>query len=419
MSDWINILIAIVFSALFSGIEIAFITSNKLGIELQIIRSGIGSKVLSHYYKRPDLFISTMLVGNNIALVIYGILMSEQLTPLFAPYFTSSLLLVAIISVLSTILILVTAEFLPKTIFRGNPNFWMSTFAIPIYPIYLILFPISKLTTLLSKSILRLFGIKIHNQSSQKIFGKTDLDYFVQQNMETRRDDKELTDEVKIFQNALDFDTIKLRECMIPRTEVEAIEIKQAYENLKAKFIDTGFSRLPVYENNMDNIVGYIHSSELFNQNKEWQAGIKDIPVVPESMTANNLMKRLLQKKKSIALVVDEYGGTSGIVTLEDLVEEIFGEIEDEHDTPSLVCRAISDHEYIISGRTEIETINEKFELNLPESDEYLTLAGYLLHELQHVPRRNEEIEIGSITFKIVKATRSKIEMVRLKVSEL
>lgn len=410
------ILISLAFSAFFSGMEIAFVSSNKLRYELDKKNKSLSSKILGIFYKNPNLFISTMLVGNNIALVVYGLQMAILLEPAIAKVVDNEALIVFIQSILSTILILFTGEFIPKTIFKLNPNLSLNLFAVPLLIIYIILYPISKFSSLLSFVFLKLGGVKNLNSGSDRALGKVDLDYFIQQSMEDASTKSDMETEVKIFQNALDFSNVRLRDCIVPRTEIVACDTTASIDELKAKFIETGLSKILVYNENIDDIIGYIHSSELFKHPDDWVQSIKSVPIVPETMAANKLMKMLMQDKKSLAVVVDEFGGTSGIVTLEDLVEEIFGEIEDEHDTKSYVAKKVSDQEYLLSGRIEIDTLNEMFDLNLPESDDYVTIAGFILHFYQKFPKLNESVTIGRYTFKIIKVTATKIELVRMKV---
>lgn len=375
----------------------------------------ITTKILSIFYRNPNNFISTLLVGNNIALVIYGILMAQVIEQYFLQgIIENHFLLVLIETVASTLIILVTGEFLPKTLFKINPNSTLEFFAIPIFICYIILYPISKFTSSISESLLKLFGIHINKEAANKAFTKTDLDYFIQSSIAENEND--IDTEVKIFQNALDFSNIKIRDCIVPRTEIEAVDITASIDELKSHFIESGNSKLIVYKDNIDNIVGYIHSSEMFRHADDWVHYIQQVPIVPETMGAQKLMKLFMQQKKSLAVVVDEFGGTSGIVSLEDLVEEIFGEIEDEHDTTSYIAKEIEENEYILSARLEIERVNEMFNLNLPESDEYLTIGGLILHQYQSFPKLHEIITIDNYQFKIIKVATTKIELVRLKV---
>jgi len=412
-----NILISLAFSAFFSGMEISYVSANKLRLELDKKDKSLTSKILDVFFHNPNQFISTMLVGNNIALVVYGLQMAILLEPWIAHFVDQEALIVLIQSIISTILILFTGEFIPKTIFKIDPNFFLRLFAVPLYIIYIVLYPVSKFSSLLSFLILKLAGVKNLKDSGVYTLGKVDLDYFIQQSIEDAPQDSDMDTEVKIFQNALEFSNVKVRDCIVPRTEIVACDKHVTTDELRSRFIETGLSKILIYDDNIDNIIGYIHSSELFKHPDHWLEQLCKVSIVPETMAANKLMRVLMQEKKSLAVVVDEFGGTSGIVTLEDLVEEIFGEIEDEHDMKREVARKISENEYLLSGRMEIDAINEMFGLDLPESDDYVTIAGLILHYYQKFPKLNESIEYGKYTFKIVKATATKIELVRMKVS--
>ena len=360
-----------------------------------------------------------MLVGNNIALVIYGILMAQLIeVNLLAGIISNHFVMVLVQTVISTLIILVTGEFLPKTLFKINPNLMLRVCAIPLFICYVILFPISKFASGLSYLFLRIFGMKVNKEASAKAFGKVDLDYFIQSSIENAESEEELDAEVKIFQNALDFSNIKIRDCIVPRTEVVAVDLTTTLEELKCLFVESGISKIIVYDGNIDNVVGYIHSSEMFRNPVDWKNNVKEVPIVPETMSAHKLMKLFMQQKKTIAVVVDEFGGTAGIVSLEDLVEEIFGDIEDEHDNTSYVCKQLGEREYVLSARLEIEKVNETFGLDLPESDDYLTVGGLILNRYQSFPKLHEVIRVGRYQFKIIKVTATKIELVRLKVIE-
>ena len=419
MGIFIQILISMAFSAFFSGMEIAFVSSNKLRFEMDRNEQSLTSRILSIFFKNPNNFISTMLVGNNIALVIYGILMAEVIEQqLLADYIHNEFILVLIQTIISTLIILVTGEFLPKTLFKINSNFTLSLFAVPAFICYIVLYPISKFASGLSNLILRLTGTPINKEASYKAFTKVDLDHFIQSSIQDTENEEGINTEVKIFQNVLDFSSIKIRDCMVPRTEIIAIEDDATIDELKTLFIEKGISKIIVYNDNIDNIIGYIHSSEMFREPKDWHDGIRQLPIVPETMNANKLMKLFMQQKRSLAVVVDEFGGTSGIVALEDLVEEIFGEIEDEHDTKTYVAKSLGNNEYILSGRLDIEKANELFPLNLPESDEYQTIGGLILHQYQSFPKVHEIITLDKFQFRIIKVTATKIELVKLKVNE-
>ena len=418
MDTFIYLLITMVFSAFFSGMEIAFVSVDKLRFEMER-KLGVISSILTYFLRNPNNFISTMLVGNNIALVIYGILMAQVIeTNLLAGVISNHFLMVLVQTIISTLIILVTGEFLPKTLFKINPNLMLRVCAVPLFICYVVLFPISKFASGVSYLFLRIFGMKINEEASAKAFGKVDLDYFIQSSIENADSAVELDSEVKIFQNALDFSNIKIRDCIVPRTEIVAVDLTTSLEELKNIFVESGISKIIVFDGNIDNVVGYIHSSEMFRNPDDWRNNVKEVPIVPETMAAHKLMKLFMQQKKTIAVVVDEFGGTSGIVSLEDLVEEIFGDIEDEHDNTSYISKQIEEHEYILSARLEIEKVNEMFGLDLPESDDYLTVGGLILNRYQSFPKLHELITVGNYQFKIIKMTATKIELVRLKVIE-
>jgi CBS domain containing-hemolysin-like protein len=416
----IGIFITLILSAFFSGMEIAFVSSNRLLAEMDKEKNGLAQRCLSLFYRHPNGFVSTMLVGNNIVLVLYGIL--------FAKLFDSTLFVnldegtrLFADTILSTIIVLFTGEFLPKTFFKSNPNRMLTFFAPLAYFFYIILWPISRFSTFLSRILLRIVGIKMDNGSEDGAFTKVDLDYLLQTSIDNAKSDDEIEDEVKIFQNALDFQDTKVRDCMIPRTEIIAIEKDESTQELQQKFIESGHSKIIVYEDDIDHIIGYIHSSEMFRLvpakvGVDLQGLVRTMPFVPETMAAQKLMQIFLQQKKTLGVVVDEFGGTSGIVSLEDIVEEIFGEIEDEHDNQKYIAKKVGDNEYVLSARLEIDKVNEMFDLDLPESDEYMTVGGLILHEYQSFPKLNEIVQIGTFSFKIVKNTMTKIELVRLKV---
>ena len=414
----IPLLISMAFSAFFSGMEIAFVSSSKLRFEMEK-GNDMTTRILSVFYHNPNNFISTMLVGNNIALVIYGIFMAQIIQDhLLAGIISNEASLVILQTIISTLIILVTGEFLPKMLFKINPNVTLRLFAIPTYICYVVLYPISRFASTLSAGLLYLTGTRINKEDTDKAFTKVDLDYFIQSSIEESGNQKEIDTEVKIFQNALDFSTIKIRDCMIPRTEIIAVDQEASLEELKETFIENGVSKIIVYKDDIDNIIGYIHSSEMFKGINDWRKNIRTIPIVPETMSAHKLMKLFMQQKRSLAIVVDEFGGTAGIVALEDLVEEILGDIEDEHDTNSTIAKAIGENEYILSGRLEIEKANEEFGLNLPEKDDYQTIGGLILHEYQSFPKVHEIITVGNFQFKIIKVTATKIELVKLKVQK-
>lgn len=412
----IGILITMILSAFFSGMEIAFVSSNRMLAQMDKEKMGISKRFLSLFFNNPNSFVSTMLVGNNIVLVVYGILIARLFDQtIFAGM--DAAFTVPADTVLSTLIILFTGEFLPKTLFQSNPNRLMQVFAFPAYLFYVILWPISRFATFLSGLILRMFRVHIPKDAISGGFSKVDLDYLIQSSIENARSNEEIENEVKIFHNALDFPDTKVRDCMVPRTEINSVDINTCtLEELKQKFIESGNSKIIVYTDDIDHIKGYIHSSELFKNPSSWKDGIRSMPFVPETMPAQKLMQILLQQKKSLGVVVDEFGGTSGIVSLEDIVEEIFGEIEDEHDSLKYVAKQTNEDEYLLSARLEIDKVNEMFSLDLPESEEYMTLGGLILNAYRSFPKLNEIVKIGKFEFKIIKIATAKIELVQLKV---
>lgn len=409
----VGILVTMLLSAYFSGMEIAFVSSNRMLAEVDKGRYGFSQRFISIFYNHPNGFVSTMLVGNNIVLVVYGILIARLFdNTIFCgldPAFT-----VPADTLLSTFVILFTGEFLPKTLFKSNPNTLLAVFALPAYVFYIMLWPIARLATFLSKMCLRFLGIRMEQGSDDEGFSKVDLDYLVSSSIDSARSDDEIEDEVKIFQNALDFSDTKVRDCMVPRTEVNAIEENAPLEELRQLFIESGNSKIIVYREDIDHIIGYIHSSEMFRNPRRWIDHVRTMPFVPETMAAQKLMKIFMQQKKTLGVVVDEFGGTSGIVALEDIVEEIFGDIEDEHDSDKYIAKRTDDGDYVLSARLEIDKINEMFDLGLPESDDYMTLGGLILHDYQSFPKLNEIVKIGSYDIKILKASMTKIELVKL-----
>lgn len=414
----IYLLIAMALSAFFSGMEIAFVSVDKLRLEVDK-KPGVISSILSYFFRHPNEFISTMLVGNNIVLVVYGMLMAQIIeTHWLAGVSMNQFALLLLETVVSTLIILVTGEFLPKTLFKINPNLMMRIFALPLFICYIILYPISKLSSGLSYVFLRLFGMEVNKEASDKVFGRVDLDYYVTSSIENAANEDELDTEVKIFHNAMDFSTVKIRDCIVPRTEIVAVDLTDTMDKLMSEFIESGISKIIVYDGNIDNVVGYVHSSEMFRNPTDWHQSIKKIPIVPETMSAHKLMTIFMQEKKSIAVVVDEFGGTAGVVSLEDLVEEIFGDIEDEHDNTSYICKQVGENEYLLSGRMEIEKVNETLDLDLPESDDYITVGGLILDAYQSFPKLHDVVTVGRYEFKMIKITATKIEIVRLKVND-
>ncbi len=407
------------FSAFFSGMEIAFLSADRLRLKMDKNEKSVNSDIHSFFFRRQHTLVSALVVGNCLSIVIYGILIANFLgtyilNGIIENYYLSIILQISI----ATILILITEEFIPKTFFKQNANFALNIFAVPLLILYIILFPIVKITSGISFVILKIFGVTISNELKSKVFGKVDLDNFIQSSIAKVNNQDEIETEVEIFRNALDFSSIKIRDCIVPRPEVIAVDIDIELEELKARFIESGISKIIVYKDNIDNIIGYIHSSEMFRNASNWKNNVQLVPIVPETMGANKLLQLFMQQKKTLAVVVDEFGGTTGIVSLEDLVEEIFGEIEDEHDTTTYIAKQTESNEYILSARLEIEKVNEMFNLNIPESDDYITIGGFILNHYQNFPKLHEIVQIGHFQFKIIKLTTTKIELVKLKVIE-
>jgi len=419
MNNVIIILLSLLFSAFFSGMEIAFVSSNKLRLELDIKQGHLTSRIISIFTSKPGDYIATMLVGNNISLVIYGILMAVLLEPLISNYTSSESTILITQTIISTLIILFTAEFLPKTIFRLSPNTALRVFAIPILMFFILLYPVTKLTIAISNFMLHNFmRVPKNRDIPPNVFGKIDLDNLVNERNALHAQEDEPEQEIKLFQNALDFSNVKLRDCMVPRTEIVAFDESVSIEELRSKFIETGLSKILIYRESTDNIIGFINSKELFKNPSDLQSMIISIPIVPETMPANKLLQSFIQDHKSISVVVDEFGGTSGIVTMEDILEEIVGEIEDEHDISELTEEKLNEEEYIFSARHEIDYLNEKYRLNIPESDDYETLAGLILFHYESIPKINDRIHIDGFVFRILEVSETRIEMIHLSKEE-
>lgn len=414
MVTWIIItLVSLIFSALFSGVEIAYVTSDRVRTELDVKMGGPISRVLNVFYRHPEFFISTILVGNNIALVIYGMGFAKFLEEPLVEAGVGEFPVLLIQTLVSTGVILLMGEFFPKTIFRINPNASLKLFALPMMAIYAILYPISLFTTWLSRALMKLFGVS-DEQAASGLLSVGDLNQYLERTIDDVEEKKEtIENEVKIFHNALDFSTTHLRDCMTPRNEIFAVDIdKVDREELCRLFTSSGRSKLIVYKEDIDNILGYIHVSELFHTDIDWRTRLKEVIYAPETVLANKMMRRLLSEKRSIAIVIDEFGGTSGMVTLEDLVEEIFGDIQDEHDHARLTARRLPDGSYEFSGRIEITTLNDTFHLDIPEDDEYQTLMGYILHSTGAIPEQGEIIILDNLRFEILKKSATRLELI-------
>ena len=388
------IVISLILSAFFSGMEIAFIASNKLHIELMKKRGELNARLLSPLLNSPSRFIATMLVGNNIALVVYGTEMAQVLEPFIRTVSSIDSIILLLQTLISTALVLVTAEFIPKIVFGLNANKFMSLFAIPALLFYYGLYFIVSLVISLSNFILKHF-LGISQPDTKPVFGRIDLQKYIEEQTAGLKVEDEQDPEIQIFQNALDFSKVKARECMIPRNEIVAIEILEPIENLKEKFIETGFSKIVVYKDNIDQVIGFTHSYELFKQPKDIKSILLPIALIPETITANEVLNLFIKERKSVALVVDEYGGTSGMITVEDVVEELFGEIEDEHDVQELTDEKISDSKFKLSARLEIDYLNEEYNLSIPKEEAYETLGGYIIDHTENIPEEKESIEIN------------------------
>ena len=408
-------LVALLFSAFFSGVEIAFISANKLQLVLDKSKGKFYSKMIAFFSKNESDFITAMLVGNNIALVVYGIVMTQILTPKLELFFNSDFILLLIQTIIATLIVLVTAEFLPKTIFRIFPNQILNIFSIPIWLFFVFLRPISILMLKITHVILK-YVLKQNITKDKQVFGKTDLDDFLS-NVKSAEGAEDTRVEVKMLQNALDLSEKRVRECMIPRTEIIAIDMLSSMDEVKAKFIDTKLSKLLVFKGNIDKIIGYVHSYDLFKSPKNLKSILLPLPFVPESMKAMELLNQFIESNKGVAVVLDEFGGTAGMITIEDVTEEIVGEIVDEHDVDEAVDQQIDAKTFIFLGRDYVEDINSKYNLALPESDEYETISGLLLDFLEKIPKKEDIIEFKGYHFTIINVSKTTIQEVKLVVS--
>ena len=420
MNNYFIIVLTLAFSAFFSGMEIAFVSSNKLRIELEKGKGLLSSRLISGFIHNPSRFIGAMLVGNNIALVIYGIAAAAILEPLIVSIlpsqFVSDTLILCLQTIISTIFILFTGEFLPKILFRLNPNGLLSFFAIPVYIIYLLLYPFMYFFLGLSELMLRyLFGLKTGNVKYQ--FSSIDFDEYIRDFYNPAAAQIDESSEIQMIQNVREFHSTKVRECMVPRNEIIAADDSISIDEINRLFIESQHSKIPVYKQTIDNLTGYVHLYDLFGKPKDIITILRPVIIVPETISASNALNMMISQRRSVAVVVDEFGGTAGMVTVEDLIEEIFGEIEDEYDVDELLVKQISETEFVLSGRLEIDFLNQEYLLNLPESDEYETLAGLILNYNQSIPQIRDEITVESFTFTILEATGSRIDKVQLKIS--
>lgn len=407
-------IIAIILSGLFSGVEIAYVQSNKVKMEIDATRGGLTDRIIRRFSHHEEMFISTLLVGNNVVLVIYGITFSFLINGYLERWLQNEVLVLIANTIISSGVILIVGEFLPKASFRINPNLMLRLFAVPVYLIYLLIYPVTKFVEWISHLLMKCFGIST-DKSITATLTMEELDDYLQQSLEETPDKDAVENEVKIFRNAIDFKDTQMGECMIPRNEIVAVEQGSVTrEQLLKKFMATGLSKIVVYKEDINDIIGYIHISELFETDTDWTTRLKPVIFTPETMLANKMMRRMMAEKRSMAIVIDEFGGTAGLATLEDLVEEIFGEIEDEHDRHKILARKIGENQWEFGGRAEIERINEEFELGLKENEEYHTLAGWILNETEALPAQGDVIRIDNYEVEILRMSAARIEVVRL-----
>ena len=420
MSWLIIAIISLLLSAMFSGVEIAFVSADRVRAELDTHKGGLSAKIIDRYFSRPDFFISTLLVGNNIVLVIYGMAGAALLDPWLKTFCANEALVLLMQTLITTGIIIITGEFFPKTLFRINPNTSLMITSVPMSLFYFLLYPVSLFTTWLSRMLMRLAGVR-HSGETESALSVGDLNDYIERTIDQQQasssadSDNQIEHEVKIFHNAIDFSSIHLRDCMIPRNEIVAVPIKStSREELSALFTSSGRSKILVYDDDIDSVLGYIHVSELLRPGVDWTESLKPVLFAPESLMANKMMRRLLAEKRSLAVVVDEFGGTSGMVTLEDLVEEILGDIQDEHDRSNVVARRLSDGLFEFSGRVEIQQMREQFGIDITESDDYQTLAGYILYCTGTIPTQGDEVEISPYRFRIISSSATKLELIQV-----
>jgi len=416
MSDLLQLIICLVLSAFFSGMEIAFLSANRLRIELDRRQGDFSAYLISYFIRKPDHYLATILIGNNTVLVVYGLIMARMLGASLSLIVANPFVILIVQTTLATLLILITAEFLPKMIFRLAPNFFLNYFTLPVFIIYVLLYPVVRFILWLSHLFIKGKGNDLLSHDKH-IFGRIDLEHLVDE-QPNNRNDLDTPHEIRIFRNALDFSKIRLRDCMVPRTDLAAIADDVDIATVREKFIETGFSKILVFHENIDNIIGYVNIKDLFQVSEHWQSKIIKAPFAPETMLASKMLRILLQEHKSLAIVVDEFGGTAGIVTIEDMMEEIFGEIQDEHDTDELVEKVLSETSFVLSGRIDIATLNEKYRLQIPVSDEYETLAGYIMQRIGKIPANNEFFRFDGFSVKILKTSQNRIDLVYLKKEE-
>lgn len=407
------IIVSLILSAFFSGIEIAFISSNRVFLEIEKKQQTLVAYIFSIFTNNPSKFITSMLLGNNIALVVYGFYMGDVIMNHLKDFIITPSSIMLIQTIISAIIVILTAEFLPKVFFQIYANSLIKFFAVPAYLFYIILYPISSFVIWISDFLLiKLFKTK--GDQIQLTFSKNELGNYITENINSNRNEKEIDTEIQIFQNALEFSNLNARDIMTPRTELEAVELHDSLENLKDAFVKTGYSKILIYKTSIDDIVGYVHSFGLFKKPKNIKSIMIPVEYVPETILIKDLLNTLIKKRKSIGVVLDEYGGTSGIITLEDIVEELFGDIEDEHDEDIFIEEILENNEYIFSSRLEVTYLNETYGFNIPESESYTTLGGFIVNNAEEIPSKNDEITIGDYHFLIVEATNKKIETVKI-----
>ncbi len=418
MNDIYIVILSLAASAIFSGMEIAFLSTNRLQLELDLKKSKFSAKIINKFFKNQSQFIGCLLLGNNIANVIYGISIARILEPIIMNILpnaiTNDFVILLCQTILSTLLVLVTGEFLPKIIFGINPNKSMQVFSIPAMILFIVLYPVILIFISISELVIK-YILRVDIPHEEYKLNTVDLNDYIKEYANPDEDNEDIQQGIELFQNAIDFHNVKLRECMVPRTEIQAIDIEDGISEVKAMFEETKHSKLLVYENNIDNIIGYIHINDVLTKVTNLRQKLRPIEFYPETYSAQELLKRLSKKRQSIAVVVDEFGGTSGIISIEDLIEEIFGEIEDEFDVEDAVEKTINPDDYIFSARLEIDYLNKNYKFNFPESDDYETLAGYIIHYHESIPQTGEEITIGNYIFKIIKASDTRLEEVEIK----
>lgn len=412
--NYIIILVSLVFSAFFSGMELAYLSSNRLKVELDKSKGTLTSKIIGSFYSNESNMITSLLLGNNISLVLFGLASSEILNPIIGAYISSNALILILQTVLSTLLVLFVAEFLPKAIVQLNPNKFLTLGSGFLFVLYVFLYIPSRFMLLISSVLFRLSGTKL--EKNEKIFNKVDLEHFIQEMNTKIPSEAHFGNEIQILQNALDFSKVKARDCMIPRTEIVSVDVEDSIGDLSKLFISTGLSKIIVYRDSIDNIIGYVHSFEMFKRPNSIKQILMPISFVPEAIPGSELLEQFTKQAGNIAVVVDEYGGTAGLITIEDIIEEIFGDIEDEHDKDDWVEQRISDKEYIFSGRVEISYINKTYELDIPESEEYDTLGGLIIQIIESIPDEGTTVQIKNKSLRVEKVSDRKIELVRINV---